>query len=532
MTGILTPDNVVQFRAVPYATIPARFKQSILLKAPLETNTNFTWPGYACPQIFSSNDTSGGPFPEELCPPVSDEFKCLILQLNIPLACLESSNHSLKLPVLVYIHGGGFVVGKIDEEHNTALMVEQSLFDSQPVISASIQYRLGALGYLHIPEPGNANLALNDQRNALIWIQQFIAGFGGNPEKVTVFGESAGSMSICAHMLSPSPASGPLFHRAILMSGVIGPTTAPVSIQKAEQRYEAFLEKLDVKERGEAGLNKLREVEVQQIVEASESLNNEGQMWLSVQDQEWFGKDTGSVTWDRVPELIGKCEWVEEIILGTTSFEGTTFMARIAGITPQAFLAGISNQLGEESAELVSQAYQITPKMDQNLFTTRALQWIGDVVFDAPNHCLAKYLTTHTSKKVYRYIYDIRNPFPGSPLYQQPHHWVDIYSVFKTFQFRYPTQRLKAISTQHACLWLDFANGKTPWKEYKYSGTGDEFIMVADERGGWVERTVGENEKIMETTWRRCDALVASWKSERGIWFSPLEIGPLKGKKK
>jgi hypothetical protein len=144
---------------------------------------------------------------------------------------------------------------------------------------------------------------------------------------------------------------------------------------------------------------------------------------------------------------------------------------------------------------------------------------------------LAQYLTTHTKKKVYRYIFDIRNPFPGSPFYQQPHHWVDVYFVFKTFQFRYSTQKLKDISTKHAQLWIEFANGKTPWKEYKYTGKGEEVVMVAEEREGWVERTVKEHEGIMETSWKRCEALVQSWEGKKGVGFSPLEIEPLRGKK-
>ncbi|KAF7455374.1 PnbA Carboxylesterase type B [Pyrenophora tritici-repentis] len=107
--------------------------------------------------------------------------------------------------------------------------------------------------------------------------------------------------------------------------------------------------------------------------------------------------------------------------------------------------------------------------MDQNLFLTAGLRWIGDVFFDAPTHLLSQYLTTRTQKKVYRYVFDVRNPFPGSPLYQQPHHWVDVYFVFKTFQFRYPSQRFKQISTQHSQHWIGFANGRAPWSEYKYT---------------------------------------------------------------
>jgi hypothetical protein len=121
-------------------------------------------------------------------------------------------------------------------------------------------------------------------------------------------------------------------------------------------------------------------------------------------------------------------------------------MARVAGMTPQAFIAGVAKELGEESAELVCQAYNVTPDMDQNLFTTIALRWVGDVVFDgkcyntdatpslnklAANHELAKYMSTQTHKKIYRYIFDVRNPFPSHSLYQQAHHWVDKYFVFK-----------------------------------------------------------------------------------------------------
>lgn len=278
-------------------------------------------PSNACPQTFPTREADGGLFPGEAPIPASDEFQCLILQLNIPLACLQTPPTTTNLPVLVYIHGGGFVLGRIDEQHNTALLVEQSLLDSRPIVSASIQYRLGALGYLHTPESGNANLALNDQRTALLWLQRFIGGFGGDSKRVTVFGESAGAISLCAHMLSAPPPTGPLFTRTILMSGIIGPATAPITVGEAEKRYEEFLARLGIHERGGAGLDKLREVDIQDLVTASSALGDEGGMWLSVRDEEWFGPDAARVTWDRIPELIGECAWVDDIVLGTTEFE-------------------------------------------------------------------------------------------------------------------------------------------------------------------------------------------------------------------
>jgi carboxylesterase type B len=249
----------------------------------------------------------------------------LVLQLNIPLSCLEDVAHSPKLPILVYIHGGGFILGQIDEQHNTALMVEQSITDSKPMISASIQYRLGALGYLHTPEVGAANLALNDQRNALLWIQRFVEGFGGDPKRVTAMGESAGAKMICSHMLSFPPASGPLFNRAILMSGIPGGHTTPSLPKEAETIYEKLLEKAGIDERGDAALKKLREMDVQKIVDATAACSNEGTMWLPVQDKDWYGDFAGSISWDKVPEMISQCEWIDEIVIGTTGFEVNAF---------------------------------------------------------------------------------------------------------------------------------------------------------------------------------------------------------------
>jgi hypothetical protein len=280
---------------------------------------------YACPQIFPDHAAGGDSHPDDPVDNASDEFNCLILQLNIPLSILESlstanNREQDKLPVLIYIHGGGFVLGKIDSQHSTALMVQQSISDSQPIIGASIQYRLGALGYLQTSRE-DYNLALIDQRNALLWVQKFIAGFGGDSKRMTVFGESAGSISICYHMLREPPSSGPLFQRAILMSGIIGPSTAPCSVQDAEKRYDSFLAKLGIQERGDEGLQKLREVDVDLLVKASAEMGEEGGMWLSVRDSSWFGEGAESVTWDRIPELIGKCEWVNDVVLGCTSFE-------------------------------------------------------------------------------------------------------------------------------------------------------------------------------------------------------------------
>jgi carboxylesterase type B len=281
---------------------------------------NVTVHRFQCPQTFPDSNC-GGPLPGDIIPPAFDEFNCLILQLNIPLAHLQTSAHPSKLPVLVYIHGGGFVLGGINEEHNTALMTEQSILDGQPIITANIQYRLGALGYLHTPEAGSTNLALHDQRNALLWIQKFIGGFRGDAKNVSLFGESGGSISICSQMLFAPPPSGPLFRRVILMSGVLGSSVAPCSVEEANAVYETFLTKLGIEERGTDALEKLRALDLQKIVEATAAFVDSGLVFRTVHSKDWFEDDGEFVGWERFPEWIGKCEWVDEIMIGTTSFE-------------------------------------------------------------------------------------------------------------------------------------------------------------------------------------------------------------------
>ncbi|KAF2002465.1 alpha/beta-hydrolase [Amniculicola lignicola CBS 123094] len=512
LTGKILSGNVVQFSGVPYATIPARFKRSIMLEKLPGNSTDYTTPGFACPHKYDGDDIyGGGAIPGEPSEYPMDEFKCLILQIHVPLALLQSKSKS-KLPILFYIHGGGFKEGKIDLVHSTHLQIAQSITDSKPVIGVSIQYRLGALGFMTTPEEKSSNLGMWDQRNALIWVQKFIGGFGGDEKKITAFGESAGSMSISLHMLSDPPKSGPLFQRAILQSGVLGLMSSPKSATAAKTQYQNVLKLLGITGSEEEALKKLREVGMPELLQASETVvSGAAGLWGVAQDSEWFGEKRGIVDWTNMAKLLGECDWVKEVIIGDTGFEGQAYYSVIKDYTPALLLGAISQQIGASAAASIAKIYNISTGMDLNKFYSIGMLWYGDVVFDAPTHDLAKHLSTSSKMKVYRYIFDVGNPFPGSKMYQQSHHWVDVYFMFKTFEFRFAKERLKDISTQHARMWTGFANGKAPWKEYKYADGKDAIIFVADQQEGWVKRTVGEDEKLNERSWDRCEALYQAW---------------------
>lgn len=144
------------------------------------------------------------------------------LQLNVFTKNLPSANETVEQkPVIAFIHGGGFATG-------TAMNHGPEYLMDRDVVLVTIQYRLGAFGFmaLEIPEiPGNQGL--KDQNLALKWIQANIHHFGGDRNRVTIAGLSAGSLSVTAHMVSPM--SRGLFHNVIGMSGSIAGQLRPVS---------------------------------------------------------------------------------------------------------------------------------------------------------------------------------------------------------------------------------------------------------------------------------------------------------------
>jgi len=118
-----------------------------------------------------------------------------------------------QLPVAVWIYGGGLTMGgSADRRFNLSFIVDNSVDMGTPIIAVSFNYRMAAFGFLsgnEVQADGATNLGFRDQRLALQWIQENIAGFGGSPDKVTLWGESAGAISINAQLFAyngtPSP---------------------------------------------------------------------------------------------------------------------------------------------------------------------------------------------------------------------------------------------------------------------------------------------------------------------------------------
>ncbi|HEY6911063.1 MAG TPA: carboxylesterase family protein [Myxococcales bacterium] len=139
---------------------------------------------------------------------------CLFLNVFTPAR--SDANEDVAFPVMVWIHGGALLVGESDD-YDPSRLVQQG------VVVVTLNYRLGVFGFLAHPAlsaesgHGSGNYGLMDQQAALQWVQRNIAHFRGDPTRVTIFGESAGGLSVHSHLASPLSAG--LFHRAIVESG-------------------------------------------------------------------------------------------------------------------------------------------------------------------------------------------------------------------------------------------------------------------------------------------------------------------------
>jgi para-nitrobenzyl esterase len=185
--------------------------------------------GASCPQFASS---VGGDASAEEGTPIGSE-DCLTLNVYAPV--LSGPPADARLPVMVWIHGGGNTIGTSKFYDGSQLATEQQL------VVVTINYRLGALGWFRHASlregadetDASGNFGTLDQIQALRWVRDNIAAFGGDPDRVTIFGESAGGQNVL--VLLTTPASHGLFHRAIAQSG----GTWNASVAEAENLVDA-----------------------------------------------------------------------------------------------------------------------------------------------------------------------------------------------------------------------------------------------------------------------------------------------------
>lgn len=197
-----TSNNVDSFSGIPYALPPVgnyRLRPARSIDHPFPT---FTAPALApaCPQFLGTIDVQanliGSVLPLILNSPLlqaatTQSEDCLTVTIQRP----ANTASDAKLPVIFWIYGGAFELGW-SSMYDGQNFVRRSVFLGQPVIYVAVNYRVGGLGFLagrDLAAEGSTNLGLRDQRKALEWVQENIGAFGGDPDKVTIWGESKSS---------------------------------------------------------------------------------------------------------------------------------------------------------------------------------------------------------------------------------------------------------------------------------------------------------------------------------------------------
>ena len=251
-----TVGSVAVFKGIPFAAPPIgdlRWRAPEPPKSWSGVLKCDSWPA-------SAMQSKPGPFmmwtEEFIAPPEPLSEDCLYLNLWTTAPSAGKKN-----PVLVWIHGGGFTGGA-----GSCAVYDGEEMAKKDIVFVTINYRLGLFGFLALPEltsespeKVSGNYGLLDQIAALRWIQKNIAQFGGDPDNVTIAGQSAGSMSV--NMLIASPMAKGLFHRAIAESGGIFSNRMMKTLAEGEKSGLAFQEK--VKAANLAELRSMSAVDVQ-----------------------------------------------------------------------------------------------------------------------------------------------------------------------------------------------------------------------------------------------------------------------------
>ncbi|XP_031828400.1 cholinesterase-like [Nomia melanderi] len=431
------------FQSIPYGKPPVgnlRFRPPMpaepwtgTLKANKEPN--------ACPQldIFSQQY-------------IGNE-DCLYINVFTPVP--TARKHAHKKAVMAWIYGGSFAGGST----NTSIYGPDLLIE-QDVVVVTFNYRLGALGFLALGlegAPGNGGL--KDQALALKWIQQNIAAFGGDPRRVTIFGESSGSASVHYHVLSPHSAG--LFARAIAMSGTpLSPWayhTPEQSLNKAKQLTK-FLGS-DATTNSEI-LNFLLNVPPKDLVNGTEQMDGVTQMLTlpfrptldSVDKNPFLTQCPISIykygSFSKVPIMLGK---TKEEALGFTrdGFTGVndtwTNFDRLIDIDEEVFNRFVKDKV-----------------TDYGVFVT-------DYYYTAPTDLTRKFLTKYNNEPVYSYEHTFDSPYAlhrqlGQAL-NGTSHFDDVQYVFYMKVFREPedpNDPVNRFRKMVSAMWANFAKYGNP----------------------------------------------------------------------
>lgn len=259
LQGKTLTSGISAYLGIPFAQPPVG-KLRWVAPQPLQK-----WTGVKEATAFGNNAVQKNVFGDMIFRSAKMSEDCLYLNVWTP-----AKKPTEKLPVLVYFYGGGFVAGDGSENR-----YDGESLAKKGIVTVTLNYRLGIFGFFSHPDltkesanKSSGNYGLLDQNAALLWVKKNIAAFGGDPDKITIAGESAGSISVSAHMVSPL--SKKLIAGAIGQSGaMINPTFPAVTLRENERSGLDFCNKANLNTIAE-----LRKLPAEKLLELSYKENN------------------------------------------------------------------------------------------------------------------------------------------------------------------------------------------------------------------------------------------------------------------
>ena len=438
-----------EFLGIPYAAPPVgdlRWKPAAPV-APWSGIRDATTLPVACAQLPSTNG------------PGSDAEDCLYLSVYRPAHTAAAK----RLPVMIWIHGGGDLNGSGNQQDASALAAETD------IVVVVINYRLNVFGFLALPaltaeaaDHSSGNLGLLDQQAAMAWVQRNIAAFGGNPANVTIAGESAGGGAVCFHLGSPTAAG--LFHKAVIQSGAFvvppgasaflgGGSTEPcgaVALADAQKGGTKFATGAGCKD-PDTQAECLRSKSVADLLAVSSTFAAQPNLSgaaapESVLDAIQAGR------WNRVPVIIGTTH--DELQIAATAIPGGF------PVNPAIYPTAVGFIFGSAKTPQIVAEYPASNYSDPG-FAFGAL--LTDAALACPTDSVRRLLSGLTD--TYGYEFDDPNAPPGvqNGAPSGAYHSSDVHYLFDYTPFQGPTTAAQdALGSQMRRYWGAFATQGRP----------------------------------------------------------------------
>ena len=433
---------VRSFLGIPYAQPPVG---DLRWKPPVPAAK---WDGVRKTTDFGSHCLQGNPFGDMVMRDPGGSEDCLSLNIWAP-----SNPSSKKLPVMVWIYGGGFVAGSTSEGRQDGAHLAQ-----QGVIVVSMNYRLNIFGFFVHPElakesphAASGNYGLMDQTLALHWVHDNIAAFGGDPDNVTIFGESAGSFSVSAQMASPL-AKG-LFNKAIGESGAAF-SRSGLSFGSLAEREEKDT-KLVKEKLGVSTLAELRALPADKLLDVF------GKAGPDAFD---FGPNIdGYFLPQQVPEIFAAGKQNDVPLLAGWNHDEGSFVIESSPQPPSAesMKALAEKDFGDKAQEFLKLYPTDTPA---HVFRS-AEDYASDQFIALSTWSWIEAQSKTGKHAIYRYRFDMAPPLPGKKWEPTAYHSAEIEYVFGQLDSKAGVpwrSEDRALSEQMMKYWSNFAKNGDP----------------------------------------------------------------------